>query len=224
IPLSSSQRRLCFLQKLDPGLIAYNIPAPFRIEGDLNVPALEKALSEIVNRHEVLRTRIIEIDGEGFQEVASRMTFVLPTIDLSHLPKEQAEAEVQRLSMEDVRQPYNLKEAPLMRVKLLRLSDQEHVLIMNFHHIVCDGSSLVIFYQELAALYEAFLEGKNSNLPSLPVQYADYAVWQHDQLQGGVLKSQLAYWKRQLCTGLSTLNLPTDYERPVVQSYRGARL
>ena len=111
-----------------------------------------------------------------------------------------------------------------MRAKLLRLSEDEHFLILNFHHIVCDGSSLIIFYQELAALYEAFLEGKDSNLPSLPVQYADYAVWQHERLQGEVLESQLAYWKRQLGTGLTTLNLPTDYERPVVQSYRGARL
>ena len=111
-----------------------------------------------------------------------------------------------------------------MRAKLLRLSEDNHVLILNFHHIVCDGSSLIIFYQELAALYEAFLDGKASTLPSLPVQYADYAVWQHQWLQGEVLESQLAYWKRQLGTGLTTLNLPTDYERPVVQTYRGARL
>ena len=111
-----------------------------------------------------------------------------------------------------------------MRAKLVRLCKDEHFLILNFHHIVCDGSSLIIFYQELAALYEAFLDGKDSNLPSLPVQYADYAVWQHERLQGEVLESQLAYWKRQLGTGLATLNLPTDYERPVVQTYRGARL
>ena len=152
------------------------------------------------------------------------MTFKLPVVDLSHLLKEQAEAEVQRLSTEDARQPYNLAEAPLMRAKLLRLGEQEYVLILNFHHIVCDGSSLIIFYHELATLYEAFLDGKDSTLPSLPVQYADYAVWQHERLQGEVLESQLAYWKRQLGTGLTTLNLPTDYERPVVQTYRGARL
>ena len=111
-----------------------------------------------------------------------------------------------------------------MRAKLLRLGEQEYVLILNFHHIVCDGSSLIIFYHELATLYEAFLDGKVCTLPSLPVQYADYAVWQHERLQGEVLESQLAYWKRQLGTGLTTLNLPTDYERPVVQTYRGARL
>ena len=111
-----------------------------------------------------------------------------------------------------------------MRAKLLQLCEDDHFFILNFHHIACDGSSLIIFYQELAALYEAFLESKDANLPALPVQYGDYAVWQHQRLQGEVLDSQLAYWKRQLGTGPMTLNLPTDYERPVVQTYRGARL
>ncbi len=224
IPLSFSQRRLWFLQKLDPGLIAYNIPATFRITGVLNVPALEQAFNEIVNRHEILRTRIVEIDGQPLQEILPNVTVQLRVLDLSRLPQGQAEAEGERLSAEDARQPYNLAEAPLMRAKLLRLCEDDHFLILNFHHIACDGSSLIIFYQELAALYEAFLEGRDSNLPSLPVQYADYAVWQHERLQGEVLESQLAYWKRQLGTGLATLNLPTHYERPVVQSYRGARL
>jgi amino acid adenylation domain-containing protein len=224
IPLSFSQRRLWFLQKMDPNLTAYNIPAAFRIEGDLNIPALEKALSEIVNRHEVLRTRIIEIDGEPFQEIVSPLTFMLPVIDLSHLLKEQVEAEVQRLSIDDARQLYTFGDAPLMRAKLLRLGEQEYVFILNFHHIVCDGSSLIIFYHELATLYELFSDGKVSTLPFLPVQYADYAVWQHERLQGEAPESQLAYWRRQLGTGLTTLNLPIDYERPVVQTYRGARL
>jgi amino acid adenylation domain-containing protein len=224
IPLSFSQRRLWFLQKLDPNFTAYNIPAIFRIEGDLNISALEKALREIVNRHEVLRTRVVEIDGQPLQQIIFPLMVTLPVIDLEHLPEDQAAAEVQQLSADDAHQPYNLQEAPLMRAKLLRLGEQEYVLILNFHHIVCDGSSLIIFYHELATLYEAFLDGKVSILPSLPVQYADYAVWQHERLQGEVLKSQLAYWKRQLGTGLTTLNLPTDYERPVVQTYRGARL
>src|SRR5207249_2703715 len=224
IPLSFSQRRLWFLQKLDPNLTAYNIPATFRIEGDLNVSALEKALREIVNRHEVLRTRVVEIDGQPLQQIISPLTATLPVIDLGCLPVDQAGAEVQRLLADDAHQPYNLQEAPLMRAKLVRLSNDEHVLILNFHHVVCDGSSLTIFYQVLAALYEAFLDGEVCSLPSLPVHYADYAVWQHERLQGEVLESQLAYWKRQLGTGLTTLNLPTDYERPVVQTYRGARL
>jgi amino acid adenylation domain-containing protein len=224
LPLSSSQRRLWFLQKLDPGLIAYNIPATFRITGALNISALEQAFGEIVNRHEILRTRIVEIDGQPLQEILPNVTIELGVLDLSHLPQGQAEAEAERCSAEDARQHYNLAEAPLMRAKLLRLCEDDHFLILSFHHIVCDGSSLIILYQELGALYEAFLDGKACNLPSLPVQYADYAVWQHERLQGEVLESQLAYWKRQLGTGLRTLSLPTDYERPVVQSYRGARL
>jgi amino acid adenylation domain-containing protein len=224
IPLSSSQRRLWFLQKLDPGLIAYNLPATFRITGALNVPALKQALDEIVNRYEILRTRIVEIDGQPLQEILPNGTIQLSVLDLSHLPQGQAEAEGERLSAEAACQPHNLAEAPLMRAELLRLYEDNHFLILNFHHIVCDGSSLIIFYQELATLYQAFLEGKDSNLPSLPVQYADYAVWHYETLQGEVLESQLAYWKRQLGSGLTTLNLPTDYERPVVQTYRGARL
>jgi amino acid adenylation domain-containing protein len=223
IPLSSSQRRLWFLQKLDPGLIAYNIPATFRITGVLNVSALKQAFDEILKRHEILRTRVVEIDGQPLQEILRNVNIELNILDLSRLPQGQAEAEAERLSAEDARQPYNLAEAALMRAKLLRLGEQEYVLVLNFHHIVCDGSSLTIFYHELAALYDAYLEGKDPNLPLLPVQYADYAVWQHERLQGEVLESQLAYWKRQLGTGLMTLNLPTDYERPIVQSYRGAR-
>ena len=185
---------------------------------------MEKALREIVNRHEVLRTRIVEIDGQPFQEIVPNVTIELPVVDLSHLPQDQSTAEAEGLLAEDARQPYNLAEAPLMRAKLLRLDEQEYVFVLNFHHIVCDGSSLVIFYHELATLYEVFSDGKVSALPPLPVQYADYAVWQREKLPGEVLDSQLAYWKRQLGTGLTTLNLPTDYERPTVQIYRGGRL
>ena len=224
IPLSSSQRRLWFLQKLDPGLLAYNIPATFRIIGALNVLALKQALDEIINRHEILRTRILEIDGQPIQEVLPNIAIELRVVNLSNLPQGQVEAEAERLSAEDARQPYNLAEAPLMRAKLLRLREDDHFLILNFHHIVCDGSSLIMFYQELATLYEAVLDGETHLFAPLPVQYADYAMWQHERLQGEVLESQLAYWKRQLGTGLTTLNLPTDYERPVVQTYRGARL
>jgi amino acid adenylation domain-containing protein len=224
IPLFWSQRRLWFLQNLDPNLTAYNIPAAFHIEGDLNVSALERAIREIVNRHEVLRTRIVEIDGQPFQEICPNVAIELPVIDLSDLPQDQSTAEAERLLAEDARQPYNLAEPPLMRAKLLRLDEQEFVFVLNFHHIACDGSSLAIFYHELATLYEMFSDGKVSTLPSLPVQYADYAVWQREKLQGEVLESQLAYWKRQLGTGLMTLRLPVDYERPAVQTYRGARL
>jgi amino acid adenylation domain-containing protein len=222
LPLSFSQRRLWFLHKLDPGLTAYNIPARFMITGMLSIPTLEKALNEIIKRHEALRTRIIEIDGQPLQEILPNAVVELPVVNLSDVTDSLAEA--MRLSADDARQPYNLSEGSLMRAKLLRLNEQKHVFILNFHHIVCDGSSLVIFYQELATLYGTFSDSKISTLPELPVQYADYAVWQHELLQGEALASQLVYWKQQLGSGLTTLNLPTDYERPTVQTYRGSRL
>src|SRR5439155_14437174 len=193
------------------------------IKGQLNVPALERALNEIIMRHESLRTSIAETDGNPVQQIVPSVAFTLPVIDLSHLPEDQAAMEVQRLSIDDASQPYNLQEAPLMRAKLLRFNDQELVLLLNFHHIVSDGSSLIIFYRELATMYEAFVDDKPSPLPALPVQYADYAVWQREQLQREVLESQLAYWKRQLATGLTRSQLPTDYERPAMQTFRGAR-
>ena len=196
LPLSFSQRRLWFLQKLDPNLTAYNIPATFRITGTFSIPALEEALNEIIKRHEVLRTRIIEIAGQPLQEILPNTTIELRVLDLSDVP--QGEAEAQRLSADDARQPYNLAEAPLMRAMLLRSCEDDHFLILNFHHIICDGSSLIIFYHELATLYKAVLDGKISALPSLPVQYADYALWQHQRLQGEAFDAQLAYWKRQL--------------------------
>jgi amino acid adenylation domain-containing protein len=220
IPLSFSQRRLWFLQSVDPDLTAYNIPAVFHIKGTLSIPALEQALNAIVNRHEVLRTRMVEFEGEPVQQIVSPLTATLSVTDLTHLAKDRTAAEI---AIDDARRPYNLQEAPLMRANLLRLDEQEHVLILNFHHIVSDGSSLIIFYQELAALYEAFVGGKVSPLPPLPVQYADYAVWQNEWLQGEVLASQLAYWKQQLRDVLP-LNLLTDYSRPPAQTFRGARL
>lgn len=223
MPLSFSQRRLWFLHKLDPGLTAYNMPAVFRITGALNISLLEQALNEIVGRHEVLRTRILEIDGQPYQEIVPAIAFSLPVISLSHLSQNQVASEAERLSVEDAQEPYDLTQAPLMRAKLLRLGDEDHVFILNFHHIVADGSSLVVFYQEVATLYETYLRGKPSPLRPLSVQYADYAVWQNDWLRGEALETELDYWKGRLGNGLSPLQLPTDYERLAVQSYRGAR-
>ena len=223
LPLSFSQRRLWFLHKLNPDFTAYNIPAVFNIKGELDIAALERALNAIIKRHESLRTSIGETDGNPVQQIIPLVTFTLPVVDLSHLPEDQAAVEVQRLSIDDARQPYDIQNAPLMRAKLLRLGGQEHVLILNFHHIVSDGSSLVIFYQELTALYEASLEEIDVWLPPLQVQYVDYAFWQQDWFQGAAWESQLAYWKRQL-SDVSPLNLPTNYERSLAQTFRGARL
>ena len=223
LPLSFSQRRLWFLHKLDPGLIAYNMPATFRIGGALNISFLEQALNEIIGRHEVLRTLIIEIDGQPYQESVPAIAFSLPVINLSHLSQNQVAAEAELLSAEDAQGHYDLSQPPLMRAKLLRLGDEDHLFILNFHHIVSDGSSLIVFYQELAALYNSYSRGEPSVLRPLSVQYADYAVWQNDRLQGEALETELDYWRGQLGNGLSPLQLPTDYERLAVQSYRGAR-
>jgi amino acid adenylation domain-containing protein len=223
MPLSFAQRRLWFLQKLDSKAAAYNIPATFRIEGPLNVVVLETALREIVVRHEVLRTRIIESDGEPFQQIVSCVTLTLPIIDISDWSEAEAEAEVNRLAAEDSRRSYCLEEAPLMRAKLLRLRKDDHVLILNFHHIVCDGSSLAILYNELGTVYQALLDDKPFTLPVLRVQYADYAVWQQEG-QKESLQPQLAYWKRQLGTGSTAANLPTDHHRPTMQTYNGAKV
>jgi amino acid adenylation domain-containing protein len=224
LPLGFSQRRLWFLSKLDPGLTAYNVPATFRITGALKVGALEEALNEIIKRHEILRTRIVEIDAQPFQEIFSEVLFSLPVVDLSGLSKDEARREIERQATEDARQPYDLGVAPLIRAKLLRVSEKDHVLILNFHHIICDGSSLVVFYRELTILYGGFLRGAAARqLALLPIQYGDYAVWQTDWLCSDEMESQLAYWKQQLGAGFLTLNLPTDYDRQQAQTYRGAR-
>ena len=224
IPLSFSQRRLWFLHKLDRDLTAYNMAAIFHLKGRLNITALEFGLNEMITRHEVLRTRITERDGCPFQEVVPSARLMLPIIDLSLLSEDLAAAEVQHLSSSDASQTYDIENPSLMRAKVLRLNDERYVLIFNFHHMIFDGTSIAVFYQELAQQYEAFQEGRALLLPPLPVQYADYAIWQSECLQVGVLKPQLEYWKRQLGAGFSPVDLPTDFERPPVQSFRGARL
>ena len=222
LPLSFSQRRLWFLDKLDPRLIAYNVSASFRITGTLHIPVLERAINEIIKRHETLRTRIVEIDGQPFQEIVSDVSLSLPVVELSGLPSDAVMNEITSHAAEDSRRPYEFSSAPLMRVKLLRFAESDHALILNFHHAVCDGSSLVIFYQELQSLYAAFLASKPSPLHPLAIQYGDYAVWQESWLRSEAADLQLAYWKQQLADW-SALNVPTDYSRGLARSYCGAR-
>jgi amino acid adenylation domain-containing protein len=223
IPLSFSQRRLWFLEKLDPGLPGYNMPATFEIKGVLDIPVLERALNEIINRHECLRTRIFEVNGHPFQEVVTALNFALPVVELTHLSQPFASTEIERLAVEDARAPFNLGTAPLMRAKLLRLSENNHIFMLNFHHIVSDGSSVVVLFEELARLYESFLQGKPSPLTPLSVQFADYSIWQNEMLQSPEISLQLQYWRKQLEMCQPLLNLPTDYRRTAVVSYRGAK-
>ena len=222
LPLSFAQQRLWFLDQLEPSGAAYNIPFAFRLTGRLIVVALERSLSEILRRHEALRTTFPVADERPLQVIAAALAVTLGVVDLRELSEIQREAEARRLATEEAQQPFDLAHGPLMRASLLRLGEEEHVLLLTLHHIVSDGWSTGILFQELSVLYEAFSNGKPSTLPDLPIQYADFAVWQRQWLQGEVLESQLSYWKKQLEGAPALLNLPTDRPRPAVQSYRGA--
>ncbi|MGH7809065.1 MAG: condensation domain-containing protein, partial [Candidatus Binatia bacterium] len=223
LPLSSAQQRLWFLQKLDRDSSAYHIPAAYRIYGPLKPGALEAALNQIIERHESLRTAIVESRGRPTQRILPHAHLALRLVDLTLFQAEQANAEVRRLANLDLRLSYDLAIAPLMRASLLKLSAEEHVLLLNFHHIIADASSLVYFYRELATFYEAALVGSAVSLPRLPVQFADYASWQQRWLGSAAAKAQLAYWQLQLNNPPPALDLAADYERPALPSHRGAR-
>jgi amino acid adenylation domain-containing protein len=221
--LSFAQERLWFLDQLEAGSAFYNLPFALRLRGALDVDALERSLGEIVRRHDALRTVFRERDGTPVQVIAPFGGFRLTRKDLSPLSPETREAEVQReLVAEGTARPFDLSVGPLFRAALLRLDAEEHVLLLSQHHIVSDGWSMGVLYRELAALYEAYRDGGESPLPELAVQYADYAVWQREQLEGAALDRQLAYWRERLAGAPELLELPTDHPRPPVQTYRGA--
>lgn len=222
LPLAFNQEGLWFLDQMDPGKAHYNIPGAVRLRGRLDVAAFEKSLNEIVHRHEALRTTFaMQADGTPCQVVASPTRLPLPLIDLQTLPAAQRESEARRLATEDARQAFDLAKGPLFRAQLLRLAEAEHVLVLNIHHIAADGWSMGIFTRELRALYEAFSKNQPSPLPALPIQYADFALWQREQMREENFQTQLAYWKRQLGGNIPVLQLPVDRPRPAVQSFRG---
>jgi amino acid adenylation domain-containing protein len=222
LPLSFPQERLWFIDRLEPGSATYNIPAALRLTGALDERALERALGEIVRRHEALRTTFGEVDGSPVQVIAPFGGFTLPVEDLSGLGEADREAAVEHRATEEARRPFDLSAGPLFRAALLRLGEEDHVLLLSMHHIVTDGWSLGVLFRELSMLYAAYREGGESPLPELPVQYADYSVWQREQLAGEVLDRQLAYWKERLAGAPELLELPADHPRPAVKAYRGA--
>jgi hypothetical protein len=222
LPLSFAQQRLWFLDQLEKGGTAYNIPLAVRLSGALRVEVLERTLSEVVRRHEVLRTTFEQVDGRPVQVVHEHEPLRLEVEDLRAPGREGAEAEAERLTAEEARTPFDLSAGPLLRARLLRLAEEEHVLAVTMHHIVSDGWSMGVLVKEVAALYVAYESGEESPLPELAVQYADYAAWQREHLAGETLERQLAYWRGRL-GGLPTLELPTDFPRPAVQTYRGAQ-
>ncbi|WP_420643178.1 non-ribosomal peptide synthetase [Candidatus Leptofilum sp.] len=246
-PLSFAQQRLWFLEELEPGSPAYHIPAIFQLEGDLDVAALTASLNEIVQRHEALRTTFTAVKGQPSQQVTDEVTISVPVEDLQGLPTAQREAEIAKLTAVETRRPFNLTTDPLLRACLLKLAPDKHRLILTMHHIASDGWSRGVLLNELSVLYKDFVsthspllipppEGEEivpsppgrglgrGFLTPLPIQYADFAVWQRDYLRGERLQKQLTYWKNQLAGAPPRLELPTDFPRPAVQEYRGQRL
>jgi len=222
-PLSFSQERLWFLQQLEPESALYNQAASVRFQGRLQVEILERSLAEVLRRHQVLRSRLQQIEGQPRQTIAPWEPLKLPLLDLRSHPEADREAEVQRLALAIAQQPFDLSRDPLLRTQLLKLDAETHVLLVALHHSISDGWSKGILIREVAALYQAFAQGLPSPLPTLPIQYTDFAVWQRQQLQGEVLNRHLSYWKQQLRGPLPVLELPTDRPRPPVQTFRGAQ-
>ena len=221
LPLSFAQQRLWFLNQLEPGSAVYNCPAAVRFTGALNLAALEQSFNEVMRRHEVLRTRFDVREGSPVPIVAPSLQVPLPIVDLSGLPTSLAEVELERLARLEAQRAFDLSQDVLLRTKVLRVSADEHVIVVTMHHIVSDGWSIGVLVKEVGALYEAYAKGSAATLKPLAVQYADYAHWEREWLQGAVLDEQLEYWKQQLAAA-PVLELPTDRVRPPVPSYRGA--
>ncbi len=222
LPLSFAQERLWLVHQLDPQSPFYNVPVALRITGPLNVVALEKSINEILRRHEVLRTTCSTIDGKPVQVISPNAPLVLPVADLRDLPQPGREDRALELATQEARRPFDLAHGPVFRTTLLCLSEEDYVLLLTTHNFVADGWSMGVLYHELSTLYDTFSTGRTSPLPELPIQYADFAHWHQQMLQGEVLETQLTYWKKQLAGAPTVTELPTCRQRPAVQTYRGA--
>ena len=213
VALSFAQQRLWFVDQLEPGP-AYNIPFALRLRGALDVRVLARTLDEVARRHETLRTVFPVVDGEPVQQVMPPAPRILPLVDLSALSPDAREREARRLAAEEALRTFDLARGPLMRVTLLRLRADEHVALFTLHHVISDGWSSRVMIREVSALYGAFVRGEPSPLAELPLQYADYAVWQRATLAGEVLDRQLDYWRNRLAGAPPLLEVPTDRPRP----------
>ncbi len=221
-PLTFAQERLWFLDQMEANNAAYNVCAPVWLTGNLNLSALDQSLNEIRRRHEVLRTAFRLVGEKPSQFISQFCPSKLPVVDLTTLPPVDREPQALRLAAEDAKRPFDLARGELFRATLVRLNAEEHVLLLTAHHIVSDGWSTGVLHRELRTLYEASLAGQQSPLPELPMQFADFAAWQREWLQGEVLEGQLAYWKDRLRDVPPVINLPTDRLRPAVQSFAGS--
>lgn len=222
-PASFAQEGLWFLNQLEPDSPVYNVPLTVRLDGRLSIAALEKSLCKVVNRHESLRTTFRVDSGSLVQIIARRASLKLPLVDLSGLTEAHREAEATRLAVQDAQRAFDLSTESLIRATMLRLSTEAHVALIAMHHIISDAWSTSLLIQEVAAFYESFANSVPALLPELPIQFADYAVWQREQLQGEVLESHLAYWKNQLRDLPPITELPTDRPRESTYSNRGTR-
>ena len=193
--LSFAQQRLWFLDQLIPNSVLYNVPIATRLQGPLNTYALERSLNEIVRRHEPLRTTFRAVAQQPVQSIAPASTVPLPAVDLHDLLPAQREAEARRLAAKEAQRPFDLSHDLPLRAHLLRLADEDHVLLLTMHHICSDGWSMNVLVREMVALYHAYSQNLPSPLPELPIQYADYAAWQREQMRGGLFETQLDYWK-----------------------------
>ena len=221
-PLSFAQQRLWFLDQYEPDNVLYNLPDAIRLRGALDVTALEQSLNEIMDRHEALRTTFKVVHDHPVQVVNAAQDFRLTVIELREASPENKEASALRLATEEAQKPFNLAEGPLLRVRLLCLADEDHVLLVTMHHIISDGWSLKVLIRELGELYEAHANKREASLPALPIQYADFAIWQRSWLQGERLEQQLSYWRTQLADAPPLLELPTDRPRPTFKTFHGA--
>ncbi|WP_255581306.1 condensation domain-containing protein, partial [Caballeronia sp. dw_276] len=221
-PLSYAQQRLWFLDQLKSGSVFYNMPVAMRLTGVLDISALQRTLDEVVRRHEGLRTRFPMIDGIPVQEIMDAVPALLRIEDLSGLAEPMRTTNLHELLSDEALEAFDLSAGPLMRARLFRLANDDHVVALTLHHIVSDGWSMGVLVREVVALYEAFSRDEPSPLSRLPVQYADYAHWQHAWLTGTVLDEQIAYWREQLAEAPALLTLPTDRPRPASQRHQGA--
>ncbi len=223
LPLSFAQERLWFLDQLEKESAFYNMPAAFRVSGTLNVEHLRSAFEALTMRHEVLRTTFAVVDEKPVQVISPTPAVTFTVSDLRELDRDAREAEMRRLTVEEVQRPFDLQSGPLLRVRLVQTGESEHVLLITTHHIVSDGWSMGILIRELTTLYDDFAFGRSSELARLPVQYVDYAIWQRQWLQNDLLEKQISYWRQQLAGMPAVLQLPKDRPRPAVQTSRGAR-
>ncbi|KIO65387.1 Long-chain-fatty-acid--CoA ligase [Caldibacillus thermoamylovorans] len=221
IPLSYAQQRLWFFDKLTPQSALYNIPLGIKINGALQIEALERSVNRLIARHETLRTTIQEIDGKASQVIAPIQECVIEVEDFSSLTEEIKYERARSYAEMVANQPFNLQEGPLLRVHLMKLAEKEYIVLFTMHHIISDGWSMEIFVEELFAFYQEEIGEENADLSPLAIQYSDYAVWQREWLEDGLLEKQLMYWKEELTGKLPVLDLPTDYTRPPVQTYNG---